>query len=226
MARRPDFEAYKQERFAWLGGDWLTDSEAKDLQRLLPKSMKSEQQAVFMAGVNRALVVCEWLQRSTPERVQKKKLEAVAEQARALLKTMAGDKLDRDTRGAIRAARLDFAVALPGTAPMSPVSVAAARGDEILPHFWDTVQDIELMFTHTATLLAPSRQKKPKSNNAKALAVDLAKAHFQAVGEWPSFSDSKNVWFPGFVDALPKRLGVAPVADTIRAAIQELKNGV
>ncbi len=226
---RPDFDAHTLAQTMWLDGDWLTESEAKDLQRLLPPSMATEQRTVFMAAVNRALKDCELLQKSSPEGEQKVHLRAVAGCAGDLLQLMTARQNQPDTRATIRGVSAPFVVGLAGTKKLTTASEAAARENELMAHFWDTVRDIEAVFFYAAEQMKPDKQGRPKLRNERVLAGGLAKAHFQAVGEWPAMSDrskNKKYWFMGFIDALPKRLGVAPGSDTVAKAIAELETRV
>ena len=222
---RPNFDAWIKRGFIWLDAEWLTEAETQALTKLLPAHMALDARTAFMRGVNQSLTSCAFSMRTSPEGKQSVLLQKVAEQARALLYLLAEVELELDTAHTLQAFSKDLLYLKHSTETLSEGSHAADRSNKLQPHFWDTVQDIETVFSYAANQMRPSKQNRPKLNNARVLAGSLARAHFYAVGKWPAYTArSKNAWFLDFVAALPERLGVAPGIDSVKAGIKDEKS--
>lgn len=190
---RPDFEGEK--RAIWLDSDHLQCVELTRLATHLPKKMGEAKRAEFLAAVALVVQQVERMPIHDAEAVRQEKLQFVADMSRELLKAIAD--IPQAGWGEIRAFSDVFALDENTPSPVSEHTKKAVFDRALMPHIWDTVQDIESIFSYAASQFKPDKQNRPRTSNAKALVSEVVKAFKQVTGKWPPYS--KETWFPLFI---------------------------
>lgn len=139
---RPDFEGEK--RAMWLDPGHLKSAELKALVEHLPKKMGEAKRAEFLAAVALVVQQAERMPVHDPEAEREKKLQLVADKSRELLKAIAD--IPPAGWGEIRAFSDVFAFDEITPSPISEQTKKAVFDRALLPHIWDTAQDIESIF--------------------------------------------------------------------------------
>lgn len=215
---RPDFEGEK--RAIWLDSDHLKSAERTRLAEHSPNKMSKAKRAEFLAAVALVVQQAQWLQTREAEASRKKKLQLVADKSRELLKAISN--IPQAGWGEIRAFSDEFAFDEITPSPLSEQTKKAVFDRTLLPHIWDTVQDIESIFTYAASELIPDKQNRPSIRRARALVSEVAKAFKQVTGEWPPYS--KGLWFQLFIADVGKITNCGDIGPSIvEAVIKSMK---
>lgn len=214
---RPDFESEKRVR--WLDPDPLKSVERRRLAEHLPKRMGNAKRAEFLDAVARAVQMARQVRIPDPEAVRREKLQTVAEKSRALLQAIAA--IAPDGWGEIRAFSDEFAFDEISPSPVSDQTREAVFARTLLPHFWDTAQDIESIFSHAASQLKPDKQTRLSLIPARALVLQVVAAYRQVTGSWPPYS--KDTWFVLFIGVLGP---IAQLGDIGRDSIENVIKGM
>lgn len=215
--KRPDFEGEK--RAIWLDSDHLQSVELTRLAAQLPKKMGEAKRAEFLAAVALVVQQAERMPAHDPQAERQTKSQRVADNARELLKAIAD--IPQAGWGEIRAFSDEFAFEEYTPSPVSEQTKKAVFDRALLPHIWDTVQDIESIFSYAASQFKPDKQDRPSISNAKALVSEVAKAFRQVAGVWPPYS--KETWFPLFIAELG---GIANCGDIGRDIVETVIKGM
>lgn len=190
---RPDFEG--EGRAIWLDSAHLQSVELERLSAHLPKKIGEAMRVEFLAAVALVVQQSERMPARSPEADRREKLQLVAEKSRELLKAIAD--IPQAGWGEIRAFSDIFALDEFTPSPVSEQTKKAVFDRALMPHIWDTAQDIESIFSYAASQFKPDKQKRPSTSNAKALVSEVVKAFKQVTGKWPPYS--KETWFPLFI---------------------------
>lgn len=215
---RPDFEGEK--RAIWLDSDHLKSVELTRLATHLPKKMGEAKRAEFLAAVALVVQQVERMPIHDAEAVRQEKLQFVADMSRELLKAIAD--IPQAGWGEIRAFSDVFALDENTPSPLSEHTKKAVFDRALMPHIWDTVQDIESIFSYAASQFKPDKQKRPSISNAKVLVAEVAKVFKHVTGAWPPYS--KGTWFPLFISEVGDIANCGDIGrDIVEAAIKGIK---
>jgi hypothetical protein len=219
---RPDFEG--ERAGIWIGKHELSTDERKTLNQLLPGEMDGTQKLQFMEEVARFKPVSHLGRRETPYGEQQKQLQAVATQAKRLLAAMGRDGLSLDATLALEAHSAELVCLNSPEPPLLEATKAARQIGFLSPHLWDTVKDIETVFSYAAAQLKGDKQDHPNFDNTTGFVANVAAAYFRVTGDWPTTSVSKGETFSTFVTQLAKLAGFGHVgSDKIKAGIKRAK---
>jgi hypothetical protein len=217
---RPDYEG--EPRAIWIDPDHIASDKKLELEKLLPRRMATAQRSEFMKGVANAVQWASFLQHQDTIGRQKDQIQTAAEKARALLQSIA--KIQPSAWRTLRGFGNEFLVNEICPASISEHCENAIREGEMLPIFWDVVQDIETVFQHVADQLKADKQDRPAINNPKNLICEVAEEYFKATGNWPPYS--KGRWFVDFAKSIGQLMGMDIGLDIVGAAVKEQKSRV
>lgn len=203
-------------------GSLLTIEHSEQLSAAIPaRAMTAEQRGQFVARLDVSAQYLRQYASTVAGEEIRSQIDSVSTRARALLQSIAA--LSTDGRLAIELAARDIAEGR-GDGQLSAASVSLCldytRNEEMLPHWWAQIQDLEAAARQAAPAIQSGKHCRPALMNARRL-VRLAVHDFECVMKQRP-PRSKGGWFVPFLETYGELVGFSVKPALAVAVLQEL----